>query len=100
MSLKKHYDQLVSMSDWDQAIELDEQTVGGYWVLQEDLGVLPAGSKVAAILYYLTGIEIVCNDWQSIQPDMSDLDDIAEAAWVDVDGWPVVMIDGLPVRVG
>ena len=71
----------------------------GYFVISDpdDMlqGALSDGDKVALILYednsYFT-----TNDWQGRQPDMSDLDEVAESTWLYGDGGYAIMFNGLP----
>ena len=96
-NIRQEYEELVARSEWITAAELDGASTG-YWELQEDWNALNEGRCVAAIRYWTSGIEMVTYDWQASQPDMTDAEDIADWEWVDVDGFQVTMVDGMPVR--
>ena len=98
MDIRQEYEQLREHSEFVSDIEFDAQTVGGRWVVDEDFGDFVVGMEVATIIYYTTGIVMVSNDWQMCQPIMTCREDVADREWVDIDGYGVIIMDGLPVR--
>ena len=67
----------------------------GYWVVGRNYDGLAKGDKIAIILYN-DGLYFSPSDWQGYQPDMRDLDDIADTHWVDTWGRAAIMLDNLP----
>ena len=51
-----------------------------------------------AVLIGLDGTYFLPHDWQGKQPRM--VEDIPDIGWVGPQGWPVVMMDGLPRVLG
>lgn len=71
---------------------LDEQNLGEATLYKVEY----SGVKFR-VIYYPDGTYFTTDDWQGIQPKTTE--DIKDFNWVDVNGKPAIILNGLPRKL-